>query len=107
MRADEIFGSENGGKHASQAYWNARRKLLDAWREVSDEELNAGGSTAKQAYENTLAEIKEKLKKVEEKTASKVYEILDIDPSEDMGMALLENFEIDELSPNQIKKNHG
>ena len=91
-----------GGKAASQAYWNALRKLQTAWREIFDEELEGNGSRAMEAYENALAAAKSKLRQ-KPGGEREFREFLDVSPEEDLGKALL-RVDLDELSPNAIKQ---
>lgn len=101
MRLDEIFGSD-GGKGASQAYWNARTKLRAAWREVFDEDLDGEGSRAMEAFENALENAKRRLLK-DKAGEKRLRQALDIEPDEEIRSALLENADLDDLSPKRVK----
>ncbi|WP_242095379.1 hypothetical protein [Sphingomonas sp. CROZ-RG-20F-R02-07] len=96
-----MFG-DDGGKGASQAYWNAFSKLREAWREVFDDELAKTGTRGMEAYENALVFIKSKLQ--QDKTGDRAFRAaLDVAPDDDIGKALLA-VDLDDLAPNVIKQ---
>lgn len=101
MRLDGLFGGD-GGKGASQAYWNAFNKLRDAWREVFDDELEKNGSRGMEAYENALSFIKRKLR--DDATGERALRtVLDVAPEDDIGKALL-GADLDDIPPKIIKQ---
>lgn len=102
MRLDELLESNGGGKPASQAYWNALRKLRDAWREVFDDELEAHGSRAMETFENALETLKVRLGKDAE-GGKRLLNALDIESGEDVGEVLLGWADLDDLTPKAIK----
>lgn len=101
MRLEELLES-NGGKPASQAYWNALRKLRDAWRDVFGEELEAHGSRAMETFESALETLKAKLRQ-DVAGGQRLLDVLDVKPGEDVGEVLLGWADLDDLTPNQIK----
>lgn len=101
MRMVELRGGD-GGRAASQAYWNAFNKLRDAWREVFDDELEKRGSRGMEAYENALSLIKRRLR--EDVAGELAFRtVLDVAPGDDIGKALLWA-DLDDLPPNAIKQ---
>jgi hypothetical protein len=101
LHLDELLES-NGGKLASQAYWNALRKLRDAWREVFGEELEARGSRAMETYENALETLKARVR-LDTADGKRLLDMLDVNPGEDVGEVLIGWADLDDLTPNQIK----
>jgi len=99
---DELLGSDGGGKPASQAYWNALRKLRDAWREVFNEELEAHGSRAMETFENALENFKERLRQ-DAAGGKRLLDVLDVQPGEDIDEVLLGWADLDDFTPNRIK----
>ena len=100
---DDAFSFAAGGKAAAQAYWNAKRALCDAWREVFDEELEARGVRGKEAFEDAVSNAKIQLRaKVAGET--KLRSVLDVEPGDDLGEALLTSADLDDLPPNIIKE---
>lgn len=102
LRLDEQLESNEGGRRASQAYWNALRKLRGAWREVFSEELEAHGVRAMETFENALENLKTRLLQDAE-GGKRLLDILDVQPGEDVGEVLLGWANIDDLTPNQVK----
>lgn len=102
MLLDEIFESQ-GGRAASQAYWNALKTLRAAWKDVFDEELPTVGNLAKDAFEQAISQIKQRLANdsVGEKS---LREKLDLDASDDIAEVLLSYVDMDDFSPNVIKQ---
>lgn len=93
---------DGGGKPASQAYWNALRKLQDAWREVFDDELEAHGSRAMERFEDALGSLKQRLR--EDATSGKrLLELLDVQAGEEIEEVLLAWANVDDLAPNLVK----
>lgn len=101
MRLDELLEA-NGGKPASQAYWNALRKLRDAWRDVFGEELDSHGSRAMETYENALETLKVRLRQ-DAAGGKRLLDMLDVKADEDVGEVLLGWADLDDLPPNAIK----
>lgn len=102
MRIDEYTGSGWGGKLASQAYWNALRKLRVVWRDVFDEELEAKGGFAMEAFEDALQNLRERLKRDPE-GGKQLLASLDVESEEEVEKVLLRWADIDDLTPNQVK----
>lgn len=84
MELSELLGSDGGDKPASQAYWNALKKLQDAWREVFHEELEAHGSRAMERFESALGSLKARLRQ-DASGGKRLLDLLDVEPGEDMG----------------------
>lgn len=102
LRIDELLEANSGGKPASQAYWNALRKLRGAWREVFDEELEAHGHRAMETFENALVNLKLRLKQ-DAVGGKRLLDVLDVQPDEDIEDVLLGWADLDDLTPNRIK----
>lgn len=102
MRLDELLEPNGGGKPASQAYWNALRKLREAWREIFDDELEADGSRAMEAFESAIENLKKRFRD-DDVRGKQLLAILDVQPGEDIGELLLNEADLDDLSPNAIK----
>lgn len=93
----------DGGKAASQAYWNALNMLRDAWRYVLDEELETPpGNRAKEAFENALDQVKKRLNE-DAVEGERLRNRLDVDSSESIRDVLLGRADLDDRTPNQIK----
>lgn len=92
-----------GGKHASQAYWNAFYKLRNAWLEVFGEELAANGSKAMETYENALAFIKVRLQE-DAVGREKLREVLDVRSDEAIAEVLLTWADMDDRTPAQVRQ---
>lgn len=95
-------GTNGDGKPASKAYWNALRKLRDAWREVFDEELKVTGSRAMESFESAIEKVKTRLRD-ETVRGAELLKILDVQPTEDVGQVLLGNADLDDVTPNQMR----
>ncbi|MFG1182947.1 TroA family protein [Xanthobacter versatilis] len=102
MRIAEMREFDDGGKLASQAYRNALRKLQDACEEVFGEQLETQGERAMALFESALESLKNRLSEHSEKRM-RLFEILDIEPGEDLTKALLYPVDIDTLAPKQVK----
>ena len=61
MRFSEMRDFDDGGKLASQAYWNALRKLQEAYEVVYGEELEAYGDRPMARFESALGNLKKRL----------------------------------------------
>lgn len=93
---------DGGGKPASQAYWNALRKLQDAWREVFNDELEAHGSRAMERFEDALGRLKQRLRE-NAVGGKRLLEVLDVKAGEDIEEVLLAWADMDDLTPKQVK----
>ncbi len=102
MRFSEMREFDDGGKLASQAYWNALRKLQHACEEVFGEELETYGDRPMALFESALESLKRRLSQDAEQ-GKRVLDILDIEPGEDIAAVLLSNADIDSLAPKPIK----
>jgi hypothetical protein len=101
MLLDEMFEGQ-GGMHAAKAYWNALTKLRTAWSEVFDEDLPTVGNRAKDAYEQAIARMKERLS-VDAAGSTRLRAVLDVDEKQDIAQALLTDADMDDLSPKMVK----
>lgn len=102
LTQSDHLDSDGGGKPASQAYWNALRKLQDAWREVFNDELEAHGSRAMERFEDALGSLKQRL--LEDATGGKrLLEVLDVQAGEDIEEVLLAWADMDDLTPKRVK----
>lgn len=61
MKLDELLESQ-GGRYASQAYWNALKTLRDTWHKLFGEDLPTVGSRAKDAFEQAIAQVEQRLR---------------------------------------------
>jgi hypothetical protein len=96
------LSADGGGKPASQAYWNALRKLQDAWREVFNDELEAHGSRGMERFENAIGSLKQRLRQ-DVAGGKRLLEVLDVQPGEDIEEVLLAWADMDDLTPKQVK----
>ena len=94
--------SDGGGKPAAQAYWNALRRLREAWRTVFDEELTTSGSGAKDQYLSAVEEIERRLRSQADKR-QELRQELDVAPDEDIAETVLALADLDDLAPNEVK----
>ncbi len=94
---------DDGGKKASQAYWNALKILKYAFREATGEELTAGGSSAKQAFQLAVEEIEVRLR-MDRALDKAIRTRLDLDPDEDIVTNFFGRDDIDDRSPNEVKE---
>lgn len=101
LQQDRDLSFAGGGKPASQAYWNALRKLQDAWREVFSDELEANGSRAMERFEDALDSLKQRLRQ-DTVGGKRLLEVLDIQPGEDIEEVLLAWADMDDLTPNRV-----
>src|SRR4051812_4369960 len=101
VRHDELRRSDGGGKPASQAYWNALRKLQDAWREVFNEELEAHGNRGMERFENAIHNLKERLR-YDAPGRKRLLDVLDVEPGEDIEEVLLGWADVDDVTPNAV-----
>lgn len=91
-----------GGKAASQAYWNALSTLRSAWKEVFNEDIPTEGNLAKGAFEQAISKIKQRLAN-DTAGAKRLRLELDIDTGDDIAEVLISYANIDDLSPNVVK----
>lgn len=101
MLLEEMFGSD-GGRNASQAYWNALTKLRMAWKEVFDEDLPTIGNRAKDAFEQAIGQVTQRLK-ADATGERRLLDALDVDPKEDIVEVLLRFADMDDLAPKVVK----
>lgn len=94
--------SVQGGKAASQAYWNALSTLRSAWKEVFNEDLPTEGNLAKSAFEQAISQIKQRLAN-DSAGAKRLRLELDLDIGDDIAEVLLSYANIDDLPPNVVK----
>jgi len=102
LQQDRLLHSDGGGKPASQAYWNALRKLQDAWREVFNDELEAHGSRGMERFEDALDNFKQRLRQ-DAAGGKRLLEVLDVRPDEDIEEVLLAWADMDDLTPSRVK----
>ena len=98
---ENLFESD-GGKHAAKAYWNALTKLRAAWKEVFHEDLPTVGNRAKDAFEQAVAQMKERLAK-DTMGERRLRTALDVDEKEDIAEVLLGNADMDDVPPKLVK----
>lgn len=101
MLLDEMMG-DHGGKAASMAYWNALSALRSAWKQVFNEDLPTEGNNAKDAYRQALNLVTQRLKG-NARDEHRLRSELDIADDQDLGEALLDFADLDDLSPNEVK----
>lgn len=99
MLVEELWESY-GGKHASQAYWNALAKLRAAWKEVLGEDLPTQGNRAKDAFEQAITLVKQRLEN-DAPSGRRIRDILDMEIGEDIAEALL-RADMDDLPPKLV-----
>lgn len=102
LQQDGHLNLDGGGKPASQAYWNALRKLQDAWREVFHDELEAHGSRGMERFEDALDSLKQRLRQ-DTAGGKQLLEVLDVQPGEDIEEVLLARADMDDLTPSRVK----
>jgi hypothetical protein len=102
LRLDELFDSQ-GGKAASQVYWNALKTLRAAWKEVFNEDLPTEGNLAKAAFEQAILQVRQRLANdaVGEK---RLRAELDVDASDDIAEVLLSYVDMDDFPPRVVKQ---
>lgn len=96
---EELWES-HGGRNASQAYWNALAKLRAAWLKVSGENLPTTGNRAKDAFEQAIAVITERLSSGG-LDRNRVRDLLDVAPGEEIAEALL-GADMDDIPPKLV-----
>ncbi|MFC0267290.1 hypothetical protein [Kushneria aurantia] len=97
--------TDDGGKKASQAYWNALGKLKEMWLEVFDEDIGfEKQATAKRCYEQAIETVSEKLRKnpYNENKFKTYTNITDPGDPEILDKELRLAPDIDDLSPNLL-----
>jgi len=99
----EDFFDGHGGKHAAKAYWNALTKLRAAWRDVFGEELPTVGNRAMDAFEQAIAQVKERLSS-DVAGAARLRTALDVEPKEDIAEVLLGHADMDDVPPKSVKE---
>jgi hypothetical protein len=102
LQIHDSLEPKDGGKPASQAYWNALRKLREAWREVFNEELEAHGSRAMETFGSALENLKERLRQ-DSAGGKRLLDVLDVEQGEDVAEVLLGWADLDDLTPNRVK----
>jgi len=102
MRFGKIQEFDDGGKLASQAYWNALRKLQQACEEAFGEALETYGERPMALFESALESLKIRLSQDVER-GKHVLDILDIEPGEDIRAVLLGWADVDSIAPKPIK----
>lgn len=93
----------DGGKPASQAYWNALNKLRVAWKEVFEEDLPTIGNHAMGAFEQALELVKFRLTN-DPTGANRLRYVLDVDADEEIPDALLRWADVDDIPPNVLRR---
>lgn len=102
MILEELFETQ-GGKYVSQAYWNALNKLRAAWREVFNEDLPTAGNRAKDAFEQAIYQIKQRLS-ADAPGEKRLRDALDVDAKEDIADVLLRYADMDDIPPKVVKQ---
>ena len=103
MRIEELLESNNGGMHAARAYWNALTKLRVAWRDVFNEDLPTHGNLAKDAFEQAIALMKQRLAQ-DAAGGRRLRSALDVDAKEDIAEVLLGYADMDDVTPSAVKQ---
>lgn len=103
MRFDETREFDDGGKRASQAYSNALHKLQQASKEIFGEKLKTSGRRPMVRFESALVDLKNRLPQDTDR-GKRLLDILDVECGEDIEEALLSWADLDNLSPEQIKR---
>jgi hypothetical protein len=99
---EELFEAQ-GGKYASQAYWNALNKLRAAWKDVFGEDLPTVGNRAKDAFEQAIDQIKQRLS-ADAPGEKRLRDALDVDAKEDIAEVLLRYADMDDIAPKMVKQ---
>lgn len=97
---------DDGGKRASQAYWNALKMLRVAWKKVSKDEIElpTHSNGAKASYQLALDIITRRLEG-NSKQDQQFREFLDVGDRESITEALLGgNAYMDDVTPWQVKQ---
>lgn len=101
MLLDEMMG-DRGGKAASMAYWNALAALRSAWKQVFNEDLPTEGNNARDAYRQALDLVTKRLSS-NARDARRLRSELDIGDDQELGEALLNFADLDDIPPNEVK----
>jgi hypothetical protein len=103
LRLEELWDSGSGGMHAARAYWNALAKLRAAWREVYGDDLPTHGNMAKDAFEQAIALMKQRLAQ-DAAGGRRLRDALDVEAKEDIAEVLLGYADMDDLPPAAVKQ---